>query len=46
MKLWEAEHCSIDNFYENFDVSKVDVWSLHEQLARDVADAEIKYHEM
>ena len=46
MKLWEAEHGSIDNFDENFDVSKVDVWSLHEQLARDVADAEIKYHEM
>ena len=42
MKDWEAQHCNISQF----DVSKVDVMSIHEQAALNVSSAESKYHKM
>ena len=42
MKDWEAQHGDISQF----DASKVDVMSIHEQAALNVSSAESKYHKM
>ena len=42
MKDWEAKHGDISQF----DASKVDVMSIHEQVALNVSSAESKYHKM
>ena len=42
MKDWEAKHGDISQF----DASKVDVMSIHEQAALNVSSAESKYHKM
>jgi hypothetical protein len=42
MKDWEAKHCDISQF----DASKVDVMSIHEQVALNVSSAESKYQKM
>ena len=42
MKDWEAEHGNISEF----DASKVNVMSIHEQVALSVSAVESKYHEM
>ncbi len=40
MKDWEAKHGNISQF----DASKVDVMSIHEQVALNVSSVESKYH--
>jgi len=42
MKDWEAKHGDISQF----DASKVDIMSIHEQVALNVSSAESKYHKM
>jgi hypothetical protein len=42
MKDWEAKHGNISQF----DASKVDVMSIHEQVALNVSSVESKYHKM
>jgi hypothetical protein len=42
MKDWEAEHGNISEF----DDSKVNVMSIHEQVSLSVSAVESKYHEM
>ena len=42
MKAWESKNGSLDGF----DSLKVDIFSVHEQAARGVSQAESKFHEM
>ena len=42
MKALEAKNGSLDGF----DPLKVDIISVHEQVARGVSEAESRYHEM